>query len=149
MSPVLYAVIGVFLYATQNIIIDAKLRPYSTGAVVLLFYVAMFPWALATLAKMKFSGQAIVWPSGSALWLTFLAGTVFYFADYFYVGAYNNAGGNVFMVTVCAGLMPVFIAFLALVLTATVPNLYQAGAILLAIGAVWLAAKGGVSAPVK
>ncbi len=147
MKAVLFAIIGVFLYATQNILLDQKLRPYSTAAVVLFFYCATAPLALALLAKMHFSGEAIRWPTGPGLWYALGAGIVFFLADYFYVAAYNGAGGNVFAVTVCAALMPVFIAGLSLLLTRTSPNAWQLAGIGFAIIAVVLVANGSPAIP--
>jgi len=142
MQAVVYALIGIFLYATQNIILDVKLRQYSAAAVVLMFYIGTFPLAIAAIVSMKVAGQSIVWPTGSGLWFALAAGVVFFFADYFYVAAYTSAAGNVFAVTVCAALMPVFVAALAIVLTGTAPNAYQMCGILCAIVAVYLVAKG-------
>jgi drug/metabolite transporter (DMT)-like permease len=142
MSAVLYAIIGIFLYATQNIILDLKLRQYSTAATVLVFYLATAPIAVAALLRMRAAGEPIIWPTGPGLWFALAAGVVFFFADYFYVAAYTTAGANVFAVTVCAALMPVFVAVLSLLLTGTLPNLYQFLGILMAVGAVVLVAKG-------
>lgn len=148
MPAILYALIGIFLYATQNVLLDQKLRAFSAPALLLLFQAATAPLAVVALLRMKAAGEPILWPGAGSLLYVAAGGITYFMADYCYVSAYTRADANVFAVTVCAALMPVFVIVLTAPFGAR-PNAYQVAGMVFAAIAVGFVAWGGATRQVE
>ena len=144
MRPVLFAFIGMMLYALQSVVLEQKLSRYSTAGVLLCFYLAMLPLTLVWLAQMKLAGQPIMVPSGKMFLLAAAVGAMYFFADGFYIGAYTS-GGSVFVITTVAVLFPVLASVIRYVWVGGSPNVYQVIGYFLAVAAVFLVAKGSTA----
>jgi hypothetical protein len=103
--PVIYAFLGMCLYAAQNVVIEVRLSKYTTMALLLYWYFTLLPLAVAGLGYMYLSGQTITMPNRSDAMLIAAVGVMFFFADLLYIGAYTN-GGSLLAITTLAVLFP-------------------------------------------
>lgn len=142
MKPILLALAGMAIYSLTGVIIEQRLEKFSTVALVLLFVAPMVVVSLFWILGQRSLGQTVVWPKGSLLWLTILIGIVYFFADYFYLGAFTS-GGNVLVISTIAIMAPVFTAIVRNLWVGSWPNAYQVAGYALAACAVLLLAKGG------
>lgn len=143
MKPVIYALLALILYAFQNVLLEQKLSKYSTVAIMVYFYITLLPLALVSLFYLKVSGQTVLAPSGVTILAAILIGSLYFFADYFYIGAYTS-GGSVLTVTSIVIMFPVFASVIKYFWTGGVPNAYQVFGYLLAVAAVLLISKGSL-----
>ncbi len=141
MKPVIYAVVALFLYATQNVVLEQKFSGYSTVTILLCLYAVMLPTALIQLGFMHASGQTITAPNGVMIIVALGVGLVYYFADYFFVGAYTH-GGSVTTITTIVIMLPVFASIVKFFWVGGLPNGYQIGGYMLAVGSIFLIIKG-------
>jgi len=141
MKPAIYAVVALFLYATQNVVLEQKFNGYSTVTILLCMYAVMLPAALIQFGYMHVSGQAIVAPNGMMILVALGVGLVYYFADYFFIGAYTQ-GGSVTTITTIVIMLPVFASIVKFFWVGGLPNGYQIGGYALAVGSVFLIIKG-------
>jgi drug/metabolite transporter (DMT)-like permease len=145
MKPVLLALAGMSIYAVTGVVIEQRLEKFTTASLVLLFTLPMVPIAALWLAYQKTHG-GIVFPKGWALALTLILGAVYFFGDYFYLGAFTS-GGNVLVISTIAIMAPVLTAIIRNVWVGGWPNAWQIGGYALAACAVLLLAHGnGVAA---
>lgn len=140
-KPVVYAFLAMWLYAFSNVVIEVKLAKYTTMALLLYWYFTLAPLAVAGLGYMYLSGQKIVVPGGSDAWMAIAAAVVFFFADYFYIGAYTS-GGSLLAVTTLVVLFPAIAQLIKFVWVGGSPNYYHLAGYLLAAIAVVLISKG-------
>jgi len=140
-KPIVYAFLAMWLYAFSNVVIEIKLAKYTTMALLLYWYFTLAPLAVAGLGYMYMSGQKIVVPSGGDAGLAILAAAVFFFADYFYIGAYTN-GGSLLAVTTMLVLFPAIAQLIKFAWVGGSPNYYHMFGYLLAALAVILISKG-------
>lgn len=143
--PIVYAFIAMWLYGLQNVIIEVKLAKYTTMALLLYWYFVMAPLALAGLGYMYFSGQSIAIPNRNDAVIAIAVAIMFFFADFFYVGAYTN-GGSVLAVTTMVVLFPAIAQLIKFLWTGGNLNYYHIFGYLLAAFAVILISKGSVAA---
>lgn len=143
MKPILLALAGMTIYAVTGVIIEQRLEKFSTAALVLLFTAPMVVISLIWLAVQKSNG-GVAFPAGGALVLTLLLGAIYFFGDYFYLGAFTS-GGNVLAISTVAILAPVLTALIRHFWVGGWPNAYQVGGYALAAAAVLLLAKGGAA----
>lgn len=145
-TPIVFAAISYFLYASQAMVLEQKLSAYSPAAVLVILYIMMLPLALSGLIPMMFSSTPVAWPSGKTLWIVAVAAIVFFFADYFMVAAYASAYKSgteaLFAVVAVGALYPVFGSVMKYVWTRSMPNRYHVIAYVLAAGVLFFAAKG-------
>jgi drug/metabolite transporter (DMT)-like permease len=146
MKSLMYAVIAMVLYAIQNTVIDVKLKQYSTLSLLLWFYIVLLPLAAIFLGLQKLTGQDVSLPSGNTLKLVILVATMFFIADFFFVGAYTS-GGDVVAITVTISLMPVVGALIKYFWVKETLTRYHFGAIVLGLSAVVLVAIGNSKKP--
>ncbi len=142
--PVVYAFLAMWLYAFSNVVIEVKLAKYTTMALLLYWYFTLAPLAVAGIGYMYLSGQKVVMPSGSAAGKAILAAVVFFFADYFYIGAYTS-GGSLLAVTTLVVLFPAIAQLIKFVWVGGSPNYYHMLGYLLAAIAVILISKGSAA----
>lgn len=140
-KPVVYAFLAMWLYAFSNVVIEVKLAKYTTMALLLYWYFTLAPLAVAGLGYMYLSGQKIVVPHGSDAWMAIAAAVVFFFADYFYIGAYTS-GGSLLAVTTLVVLFPAIAQLIKFAWVGGSPNYYHLVGYLLAAIAVVLISKG-------
>jgi len=141
MKPVIFACLALMFYAVQNVFLEQKLAKYSTFSILLYMYLVMLPLVLICLAALRIKKQPILTPSGIAIGITLGCGLLYFFADYFYVGAYTS-GGSVLMVTTIVIMFPIFASIVKYFWTGGLPNFYQVAGYILAFFAVLLVAKG-------
>ncbi|MEY4744929.1 MAG: hypothetical protein RL272_874 [Candidatus Parcubacteria bacterium] len=141
MKPILLALAGMSIYSLTGVVIEQKLEKFSTAALVLLFTAPMVPIAILWLAAQRAQGQAIEFPKGWFLLLTLLLGAVYFFGDYFYLGAFTS-GGNVLVISTIAIMAPVLTAVIRHFWVGGWPNGYQVGGYLLAAAGVLMLAVG-------
>ncbi len=141
MKSIIYALAGLTLYAIQNTVIDVKLKQYSTLSLLVGFYLVMLPGGLILLAIQKYTGEAMVIPSGNSLKLVAVVAFAFLIADYFYVSAYTS-GGSAVPITILAALIPVVCALIKFVWVGEVPTRYHIAGFTCALLAVAFIAVG-------
>lgn len=145
MKPILLALAGMAIYSLTGVIIEQRLEKFSTASLVLLFTAPMVPIALLWLAAQKAQGQAVAFPKGGLLVLTLVLGALYFFGDYFYLGAFT-AGGHALVISTIAIMAPVLTAIVRNLWVGGWPNGYQIGGYLLAASAVMLLAYGNMKA---
>lgn len=143
--PIVYAFISMWLYGLQNVIIEVKLAKYTTMALLLYWYFAMVPLALAGLGYMYFTDQSIAIPNRTDAVIAVAVAVMFFFADFFYVGAYTN-GGSVLVVTTMVVLFPVIAQLIKFLWVGGSWNYYHIFGYILAALAVILISKGSAVA---
>ena len=142
MKPILLALAGMTIYSLTGVIIEQKLEKFSTAVLVLLFVAPMVVVSTIWILMQRSLGMAISFPRGGLFWLTISLGVLYFFADYFYLGAFG-AGGSALVISTIAILAPVLTAVVRHFLVGGYPNGYQIAGYVLAAGAVTLLAKGG------
>lgn len=143
MKPILLALAGMTIYAATGVAIERWLGKASTMALVLLFAAPMVAIASVVLLVQRGHGP-VSFPRGGLLWLTILLGVLYFFADYFYLGAFTS-GGNALVISTIAIMAPVLTAIARHFLVGGWPNGYQMAGYVMAAGAVLLLAKGGAT----
>jgi drug/metabolite transporter (DMT)-like permease len=141
MKPVLYASLAVLFYALGNVITEQKLKSYTQFATMLYCYVPMVVMTMTALLILRSRGQAIAFPSGSALVVAGVIALVFFAADTFFFSAYTNNADS-FTVSAIAVMFPAAASLMKYAWTGAVPNRYHVAAYAIAILAVALAEKG-------
>ncbi len=141
MKPILLALAGMTIYSLTGVIIEQKLERFSTASLVLLFTAPMVPIAILWLLAQRAQGQAVAFPKGELLVLTLVLGAIYFFGDYFYLGAFTS-GGNVLVISTIAIMSPVLTALVRHFWVGGWPNGYQIGGYLLAASGVLLLAFG-------
>jgi drug/metabolite transporter (DMT)-like permease len=124
MKTIIYAIVGIVLYAIQNAIIDVKLKQHSTVGILLGLYITLLPLAAGLFLWQKASGQPVGIPSGKSFIILASVAVMFFVADFFYIGAYTS-GGNVVTVTIVLALMPVIGGLIKFFWVRDVPNVWQ------------------------
>lgn len=145
MKPILLALAGMTIYSLTGVIIEQKLEKFSTASLVLLFTAPMVPIAILWLIAQRAQGQTVSFPTGGLLALTLVLGAIYFFGDYFYLGAFTS-GGNVLVISTIAIMSPVLTALLRHFWVGGWPNGYQIGGYLLAASGVLLLAVGNMRA---
>jgi len=144
MKPILLALAGMTIYAGTGVIIERWLGKASTSTLVLLFAAPMVPIAAAWIMVQRSYGK-VMWPTGGLFWLTVGLGVAYFFADYFYLGAFTS-GGSAVVISTIAIMAPVLTAVARHFLVGGWPNGWQIAGYGFAAVAVLLLAKGGVPA---
>lgn len=148
MKSLVFALIGIVLYAIQNTIIDVRLSKYSTVNLLVGWYIVLLPMAAGLYIYQRFSGGQSSMPVGSDLTLLAAVAVMFFIADFFYIGAFT-AGGNVVAITILLVLMPVLAALLKFVWVKEVPTTYHFIAFTFAFLAVIFVAVGNSKRPIE
>lgn len=143
MKPILLALAGMTIYSLTGVIIEQRLEKFSTVALVLIFIVPMVPIAVVWLF-IQHSHGGVKFPSGGYFWLACLLGVLYFFADYFYLGAFTS-GGNAVTIATIAILAPVLSALVRYFWVGGLPNAYQVAGYILAAASVLLLVKGGTA----
>jgi len=92
MTSLVYALIGIVLYAIQNTIIDVRLKQYSTVNLLVGWYIVLLPLAVGLFFYQRFIGTPTPFPSGNDLKVLAAVAVMFFIADFFYVGAFTAGG---------------------------------------------------------
>ena len=100
------------------------------------------PLAVFFLLGEKFLGQEISWPNGGLLWLTVMLGTLYFLADYLYIGSFTRGGDAFTIVMIIATLAPITTALTKYLWVGGLPNTYQIIGYVLAVVAVFFMMKG-------
>lgn len=148
MKSIIYALIGVILYAVQNTIIDVRLKQYSTVSLLVGWYVVLLPLAAGLYLYSRYVGSPTVFPIGSDLKLLGAVAVMFFIADFFYIGAFT-AGGNVVAITILLVLMPVIGALMKFVWVKEAPSAYHLWGFVFAVFAVVFVAVGDAKKPTE
>ncbi len=147
MKSVIYALIGLVMYAITNTIIDVRLKQYSTPSLLVGWYFVLLPLALGLYLYQRFAGKPTTLPSGNDLWFR-VRGSNFFVADFFYIGAFT-VGGNAITITILAVLLPVVVALIKFVWVKEVPTPYHSAAFACALLAVVFIAVGNAKKPIE
>jgi drug/metabolite transporter (DMT)-like permease len=147
MKSIIFALVGVILYAIQNTIIDVKLKQYSTVSLLMGLYIILLPLAVGLFLYQKFTGQAVIIPSGSSFKILAAVAIMFFVTDFFYIGAYTS-GGNVVVITILLVLMPVIGALIKFMWVKEIPTPYHFAGFIFAMIAVIFIAIGNSKKPV-
>ena len=142
--PVVYAFLAMWLYAFTNVAIEVKLSKYTTMALLLYWYFTLAPLAVAGIGYMYLTGQSIVMPHRNDATIAIAVAAVFFFADYFYIGAYTS-GGSLLAVTTLVVLFPAIAHLIKFVWIGGSMNYYHLFGYILAALAVVLISKGSVA----
>lgn len=145
MKPVVFACVAMAFYALENVLMEQKLTKYNALSLLVYFYLAMLPLALAGLGYLKLTNAQIVLPTGNAILLAMVVGVMYFFADAFYVSAYTT-GGTLMVVTTIVLIFPAFASLIKFFWVGGLPNRYQIIGYALAVLAVLCVAKGNVPA---
>ncbi|MEI7777358.1 MAG: EamA family transporter [bacterium] len=148
MKSIIFALIGITLYAVQNAIIDVKLKQYSAVSLLVGFYLVLLPLGVCLLLYQKSTGQPMAMPSGSSFKILVAVAVMFFVADFFYVGAYTS-GGNVVVVTILFVLMPVLGALIKFLWVKEVPTPYHFVGFVCAALAIFFIAIGNSKKPIE
>lgn len=140
-KPVIYALLAMMLYATQNVVLEQKLSKYHTIALLVYFYGVLLPVSAIVLMTLKITGQNPAMPSGNGIIIAILAGLIYFFADYFFIGAYTN-GGDLLTITSIVVMFPVFASIVKYFWVGGLPNTYQVAGYFLAVLSVVFVNKG-------
>ncbi|MBW2991357.1 hypothetical protein KY348_06685 [Candidatus Woesearchaeota archaeon] len=143
MKPILFVCIAVLLYSITNLVIEQKLSQYDTASLLVFFYIVMLPLAFSRFLYVKHTKPETVFPSGKVILIALGIGFIYFFADYFYVGAFSDVvGGKLIMITSLFITFPVVASVMKYFWTRKLPNIYHVIAYLLAVLAVLFALKG-------
>jgi drug/metabolite transporter (DMT)-like permease len=148
MKSIVYALIGICMYAVQNVIIDVKLKQYSTATLLMSFYIVLLPLGAGLFFYQKMRGQQVIVPDKDAVLLIAAVAAMFFFADFFYIGAYTK-GGNAVTITILAVLMPVLCAVMKFLWVREIPTRYHFIGFLFAALAITFVAVGNSKKPVE
>jgi len=148
MKSIVYALIGLTLYAVQNVIIDVKLKQYSTMGLLVGFYLVMLPVGLGVIFYQKYTGQSLSIPSGNAMGIVAAVALMFFIADFFYIGAYTS-GGSAVPITILAALVPVVCALLKFLWVKEVPTRFHLAGFACALLAIVFIALGNAQKKVE
>lgn len=147
-KPIIFAILAMALYATQNVVMEVRLSKYTTMSLLLYWYFTMAPLALAGLGYMYWSGQNITMPKSGDIRLIVLVGAMFFFADLLYIGAYTN-GGNLLAITTLVVLFPAMAQLIKYFWVGGNLNYYHlAGYIFAAIAVVLIGMGGSPQSPI-
>lgn len=143
MKSILFALLALFLFAVQNVILEQKLAKYTAETLLVYFYLIMLPLAFLLLAYARITNQTIEPPFGNAVLIVLGTGLILFLANFFYINAYTS-GGNLLTITTIVILFPVFASVIKFAWVGGLPNLYQIGGYILAVAAVFLTIKGNL-----
>ncbi len=141
MKPIIFALVGMFLYSFANILVDAKLTKFNSLTIMVSYSGCIFLLSFIARQVMYTPNAGYDFPSGITLGVMVAVGLLFFAADYFYISAYTNEGNLVAIVTIMA-LFPVVSSAIKFALTKSLPNWWQIGGYVLALVAILLVTKG-------
>ena len=146
-NPLVWISVALFLFAVENVILEQKLSKFHQLALMSIYTGVVFVLSVVTLLiHNRFTEEPLEMPgSGAALAFTILMGVLFFWADYFYVGAYHLKG-DVFSLTTMAILMPVFAVIIKFAFTGSVPNGMQMIGFVFGGCTIYFIAKGSAAA---
>jgi drug/metabolite transporter (DMT)-like permease len=148
LKSIIYALIGLTLYAVQNTIIDVRLKQFSTLSLLVVFYLTMLPLGLMLLVYQKYTGEQLTIPTGDSLKIVVVVAIMFFIADFFYIGAYTS-GGSAVPITILAALVPVVCALMKFVWVREVPTNFHFAGFVCALLAVAFIAFGNSRKPLE
>jgi drug/metabolite transporter (DMT)-like permease len=122
MKSVIYALIGLVMYAITNTIIDVRLKQYSTPSLLVGWYLVLLPLALGLYLYQRFAGRPTALPT---------------------------VGGNAITITILAVLLPVVVALIKFVWVKEVPTPYHLAAFACALLAIVFIAVGNAKKPIE
>ncbi|MBI4175311.1 hypothetical protein HY523_01700 [Candidatus Berkelbacteria bacterium] len=138
MKPIPSAILAVFLYASQNVILDKFMRgtsPFVMAGTVGLI-VGTLSWLVVGCQLML--GYQVKFPAGLSS-IALIVGCLFLFgADICYFNAYTRGNVSAVAITTIAILLPAFVVVIKLVIGDGWPSPREMIAWLLAAAAVWL-----------
>lgn len=124
MKSVLFAIVAIFLYALQNVIIQRKLSDVSPIGNMLFFQVPILTLVVTIFLLKNKLGMEIKLPAQDQLAFVFSCSILLFFADFCFFSAYNT-GGSLATITTIACLLPVFASFINFVCDGKLPSLTQ------------------------
>ena len=139
-----YALVAMWLYALQNVLIEVRLAKYTALSLMVYWYFTLAPLALIGIAWMYWSHQPVKmpnWPDGG---VAIAIGTMFFVADYFYISAYTS-GGKLMAITAVTVMIPAMAQFIKYLWVGATFNRYHLAGYLLAALAVLLINKGNLT----
>lgn len=144
-KPIIYSFIAMWLYALQNVLLEVRLAKYSTIGLLVCWYFTLAPLGIAALAWMRYTGQPLTLPARVDMPIVVAAGTLFFIADLFYIGAYTGAHGGesqLLPITTMLVLFPAIAQIIKYVWVGGRMNWWHAAGYALAAVAVLLISKG-------
>ena len=142
-----YALVAMWLYALQNVLLEVRLAKYTALGLMVYWYFTLAPLALLGIGFMYWSHQPIRMPDMKDGGVAIAIGTMFFVADYFYISAYTS-GGKLMAITTLTVMVPIMAQLIKMLWSGGSFNRYHVIGYVLAALAVILINKGNVtSAP--
>ena len=146
MKNLLFPVLALVFYAVANVILENKLSSKLSTLTIMMFYSGItFSIALIAWSIVRTSAPEFAMPRGSLLGIAILVGVLFFFADYFFVGAYTK-GISLLVITSIVALVPVLSSLIKFFVSKEIPNMWHIGGYILAFLALIMFAKGNLAA---
>lgn len=144
---VILSFVALFLYASQNVILEQKLAKYNVFAILVYSYSVMLPLALIGFFCTKTAIYSASVPSGSVVFLIMAVGAIWFFADSAYIAAYAT-GGSLLTITSILVLFPaVAVVFRYFWTEGHLPNIYEVIGYVIVIIGVFFVVKGSMLNP--
>jgi len=139
-----YALVAMWLYALQNVLIEVRLAKYTALSLMVYWYFTLAPLALLGIGVMYLSHQPVRMPDMKDGGVAIAIGTMFFVADYFYISAYTS-GGKLMAITAVTVMIPAMAQFIKYFWVGATFNRYHLAGYLLAALAVLLINKGNLT----
>jgi drug/metabolite transporter (DMT)-like permease len=139
-----YALVAMWLYALQNVLIEVRLAKYTALSLMVYWYFTLAPLALLGIGFMYWSHQPVRMPDLKDGGVAIAIGTMFFVADYFYISAYTN-GGKLMAITAVTVMIPIMAQFIKYLWVGGSFNRYHFAGWVLAALAVILINKGNLT----
>lgn len=135
MKAVWYVLLSVILYGIGNVIMEQRLSKFNNLTIMVCYSTTILVASLISRQILKVDTTSapltISWDFAFVIGLAL----IWFVADYFYIGAYTIAKGDLFTVSSFAILVPVVASTIKLMLTKSYPSSRQVfGYALIAIG---------------
>lgn len=105
-SPLFLIVLGMFLYATQNVLIDRYFKNVTPVVNILAYSIGLFAMSLIVLYTRPFKME-VTFPAGAQFIAIAVACILVFFGDFLTFRSYN-LGGSLPLITTAVATFPVF-----------------------------------------
>ncbi len=139
MKPFFFSVLAMVFYALGNVIVESRFSKYNTLALMACYCSVVAFAAFFMLQTTKISD--VHFPVGKDLILVMILGLIFFFGDYFYIGAYTS-GGSLLAITSITVMFPLVASLMKFFVSGGLPNIWQVSGYAAAIIAMILVAIG-------
>ncbi len=143
-KPIVFALLAMALYAVANVLLEQKFAKFNNLTLMCIYVLPILFIGIVGRQLTKTSDPSFDFPIGQDMVILVIMGFIFAAADYFYIGAFTN-GGSLLTITSIMIMFPVFASLIKFVWMQGLPNMWQIGGYILAVGAVMLIAKGSTA----